>query len=63
MATTEAQRRLYQALEAHKSDLEIKLGVLALDQDILERRIEDVQRLLEWVSQLSKLELSISAEI
>jgi hypothetical protein len=41
-ATTEAQD-LYQALQAHKFDLEITRGVSALDQEILDRRIEAVR--------------------
>jgi hypothetical protein len=52
MATEiEAQVELYLALEAHKFDLEITRGVTALDQEILDRRVEAVQRLLESLSQ------------
>jgi hypothetical protein len=40
---TEAQVELHQALEAHKLDLEITRGVSALDQEILDRRIEAPQ--------------------
>jgi hypothetical protein len=46
----EAQYELYQAVQAHKFDLEITSGVSALDQEILDSRIEVVQRLLEWLS-------------
>jgi hypothetical protein len=52
MATSEARRRLYQALKAHKFELEIARGVTSgLDQEILVRRIEAARLLLEWISQ------------
>jgi hypothetical protein len=45
------ERQLYQALRAHKSDLEITECVRALDQEIMDRRIEAAQQLLEWLEQ------------
>jgi hypothetical protein len=60
MTTRETQYELYQALVAHKFELDNIRGVSALDQEILDRRIEDVQRLLEWVSQASDLEPTAS---
>jgi hypothetical protein len=57
MATEiEAQVELYLALEAHKFDLEITRGVTALDQEILDHRIEAVQRLLECLEQELEIE-------
>ena len=53
---TEAQVEVYLALQAHKCDLEITRGVSALDQEVLDRRIEDVQRLLEWLEQALEIE-------
>jgi hypothetical protein len=52
MATREARRQLYQALEAHKFDLEITRGVTSSPNlEILDRRIEAARLLLEWLSQ------------
>jgi hypothetical protein len=52
MATGDARRQLYQALKAHKFDLEITRSVTSgLDLEVLDRRIEAVQLLLEWLSQ------------
>jgi hypothetical protein len=47
---TEAQVELYRALKAHTSDLEITRGVSALDQEILDRRIEAARQLSDWLS-------------
>jgi hypothetical protein len=48
----EAQRQLYQALKAHKFELEITRGVaLGIDRDILDRRIAAARQLLESLSQ------------
>jgi hypothetical protein len=52
----EAQIELYLALKAHKFDLEITRGVTALEQEILDRQIEAVQRLLESLSQATGLD-------
>jgi hypothetical protein len=49
MAIREPHRQLYQAIKAHKFDLEITRGASALDQEILDTRIEAVRRLLEAV--------------
>ena len=46
---TEAEVKLYEALKAHKFDLEITQGVWALDREIMDRRIEAAQQLLEWL--------------
>jgi hypothetical protein len=52
MATREAHHQLYQALNAHKLELEMTRGVTSgLDLEVLDRRIEAAQRLLEWLSQ------------
>jgi hypothetical protein len=50
MTAGDRQFELCQALKAHKFDLEITRGISALDQDILDRRIEAVQQLLEYFS-------------
>jgi hypothetical protein len=48
--TIEAQFELLQAL-AHKFDLEITRGAASRPrQEVLERRVEAVQLLLEWLS-------------
>jgi hypothetical protein len=46
---TDAQRKLHQALKAHKFDLEIERGT-ASDCD-LEERIEATRRVLKWLEQ------------
>jgi hypothetical protein len=52
MATRDGRRQLYQALKAHKFDLENTRGVTSgFDQEILDRRIEAARLLLEWISQ------------
>jgi hypothetical protein len=57
----EGQRLLYQAVEAHKFDLEIKRNVVSgLGHEILDRRVEAAQRLLEWLSQALELEAPVS---
>jgi hypothetical protein len=51
MATREARRHLYQALEAHKFDLEVPRRVTSgPDLEVLDRRIEAARLLLEWLS-------------
>jgi hypothetical protein len=54
---------LYQAVEAHKFDLEITQGASALDQEILDHRLEAVQGLLDWLSQGPGLEPPVSPAI
>jgi len=57
MATREAQRELYQALSTHKFELEIIRGAAAdPDLEVLDRRIEAVQLLLEWIARALGLE-------
>lgn len=48
---TDAQAQLFQALQAHTSELEIERDV-ASDRDLeaLDRRIEAARLLLEWLS-------------
>jgi hypothetical protein len=50
------ERQLYQALRAHKSDLEITECVRALDQEIMDRRIEAARQLVEWLERALELE-------
>jgi hypothetical protein len=58
--TRETQRQLFQALTAHKFDLEITRGVTsASDLEVLDRRIEAARLLLEWLS--TTLELGPAA--
>jgi hypothetical protein len=50
--TRETQHELYQALEAHTSELEITRGAASgPDLEVLDRRIEAARLLLEWLSQ------------
>jgi hypothetical protein len=60
---TGAQVKLYEAVKAHKFDLEITEGVWALDQEIMDRRIEAAQQLLEWLEQELKLSLRVSQRL
>jgi hypothetical protein len=49
---TEAQVELFQAVKAHTLDLETTRGVTGgLDQEVLDRRIQNARLLLEWLSQ------------
>jgi hypothetical protein len=59
----EAQVNLYQALKAHKFDLEIARGVSALDDEILACRIEATQRLLELLEQALEIEPTASPAV
>jgi hypothetical protein len=47
---TEAQVDLYQAVKAHKLDLEIERDAASLDCD-LEDRIEATRRVLKWLDE------------
>jgi hypothetical protein len=59
--TTEAQRQLYQALSTHKFELEIIRGAASgPDLEVLDRRIEAVRLLLEWIALALELEPSAS---
>jgi hypothetical protein len=50
MATRE-QYKLFEALKAHTSELEAeRYGAAALDQAVLNRRLEATRGLLEWLS-------------
>jgi hypothetical protein len=50
--TRETQHELYQAFEAHTSELEITRGAASgPDLEVLDRRIEAARLLLEWLSQ------------
>jgi hypothetical protein len=52
-----ARRQLYRALEAHRFDLEIMRSVASgFDLKTLDRRMEAVRLLLEWLSQAPGLE-------
>jgi hypothetical protein len=47
----DAQVSLFQAVKAHTLDLEKSRGITSgADLEILDRRIEDARRLLEWLS-------------
>jgi hypothetical protein len=62
--TREARRQLYQALKAHKLELEIIRGVESgPDLEVLDRRIEAARLLLEWLSQALELEPPASPEV
>jgi hypothetical protein len=64
MATGEARRQLYQALRAHSSELEIARGVTSgPDLEVLDRRIEAVRLLLEWIWRALELEPPASPEV
>jgi hypothetical protein len=61
MATREAQREFYQALNAHKSELEIIRGAASgPDLEALDRRIEATRLLLEWIARALELEPPVS---
>jgi hypothetical protein len=59
--TKEAQRQLYQALEAHKFELEIARGVTSGPD--LDRRIEAARLLLEWIARALELDPPASPEV
>jgi hypothetical protein len=55
--TKEAQHQLYEALKAHKFDLEITRGAASgPDHEALDRRIEAARLLLEWIARALELE-------
>jgi hypothetical protein len=63
MTTRETQYELYRALKAHRADLEItRRTATRLDQEI-DRRIEAVLRLLEWLSQALEPVLAAFPEV
>jgi hypothetical protein len=62
--TREAQRDLYQALKAHKTELEIIRGAASgPDLEVLNRRIEAARLLLEWIARALELEPPASPEV
>jgi hypothetical protein len=64
MTTREGRRQLYEALKAHKFELEITRGVASgLDLEALDRRIEAARLLLEWISRALELEPPASPEV
>jgi hypothetical protein len=51
--TVDTRRQLYQALKAHKFDLDIIRSITSgIDLVVLDRRIEAAQLLLEWLQNL-----------
>jgi hypothetical protein len=60
MPTGNAQRQLYEAVAAHKADLEIERGFAGLELKVLDRRIEDTRLLLEWLEQALELPPEVS---
>jgi hypothetical protein len=59
LKATETQRKLYQALKAHKFDLEISRSITSgFDLEILDCRIEAAQLLVEWLSPALELDPS-----
>jgi hypothetical protein len=57
MATREARHQLYEALTAHKFELEIIRGLASgPDLEVLDRRIEAARLLLEWIARALELE-------
>jgi len=57
---SEARRQLYEAVTAHKVDLEITRGFADLEMEELDRRIEASQRLLDWLEQAPELPSDVS---
>jgi hypothetical protein len=56
-----ARGELYQAVNSHMFDLEIKRSVASgLELQILDRRLEAAQRLLKWLSQALEPDLPAS---
>jgi hypothetical protein len=62
--TGEAQRQLYQALNAHKTELETVREVASgPDLEVLGRRIEAARLLLEWIAQALERDPPASPEV
>ncbi len=58
---TEDQVQLFQALKAHKAELETQQSAASgLDQEVLDHRIEAARLLLEWLSPILATESSNS---
>ena len=60
MVSEQARRQLYEAVAAHKADLEIERGFADLELKVLDRRIEDTRQLLEWLDQALDLPPEVS---
>jgi hypothetical protein len=60
MAIEGARRQLYEAIRAHKVDLEITRGFAGLELEVLDRRIDATQLLLEWLEQTQELPPKVS---
>jgi hypothetical protein len=56
----QVRRQLYEAVAAHKADLEITRGFAGLELEVLDRRIENTRRLLEWLDQAHELPPEVS---
>jgi hypothetical protein len=63
MASEKARRQLYEAVAAHKADLEITRGFAGLEIEELNRRIEASQQLLEWLEKAHELPPKVSKEL
>jgi len=63
MTTAEMQHELYEVLKAHKSELELRRGVTSADPEVLDRRIEAIRLLLEWLSRALELEPPVSPAV
>jgi hypothetical protein len=63
MASEEARRQLYEAVTAHKVHLEITRGFAVLELKVLDGRIENTRRLLEWLEQAYELPPAVSNEL
>jgi hypothetical protein len=62
--TKTRERQLYQALKAHKVELEITRRVASgRDREALNRRVEAVWQLLEWLSQAPEPEPPVFPEV
>jgi hypothetical protein len=60
MASEKARRQLYEAVAAHRADLEVERGFTGLELKLLDRRIEDTRLLLEWLEQALELPPEVS---
>jgi hypothetical protein len=63
MVSEQARRQLYEAVAAHRADLEIERGFAGLELKVLDRRIEASQQLLEWLEQAHELPPKASKEL
>jgi hypothetical protein len=63
MVSEKVRRQLYEAVAAHKADLEVERGFTGLELNELDRRIEASQQLLEWLEQAHELPPKVSKEL